>query len=80
MVKLKDDDNTTYGDIEMIAYIAPLNCGVRRGSRYLSGYTPTYSNSNQSVWGLCGEFARVKVCWPFTREINMVNGYGWVFN
>jgi hypothetical protein len=76
MVRLRHDDDTkSFGPIEMLAYIAPLNCGQRRGCRYLSGHTPLYTRSNEYVWWLEGEWARTRVSWPLVRTTVNILGH-----
>ncbi|EUC58930.1 hypothetical protein RSOL_284790, partial [Rhizoctonia solani AG-3 Rhs1AP] len=70
MVKLgPDDGNNRYSGVDLIGFIAPLNCGSRRGGRYLSGHTPFYrERSSSAVWGQEGAIFRVKVKWPLVYE------------
>ena len=71
-----DDNNRRYTGLEMIAFIAPLNIGQRRGCRLLSGYTPLYkARSDHRVWGQMGEYARVRVQWPLMRSTNEILGH-----
>ncbi|KAG9100221.1 hypothetical protein FRC06_004399 [Ceratobasidium sp. 370] len=76
MVELTCNDGGKHTDLEMIAYVTPLVTGSRRAERALSGWTPLSElKAKGSVWGMEGEFARVKVVWPLCCETNTVGGF-----